>query len=163
MSKIGAETDARGHIGRRRLRVASVVVMLALGSSLASGCHGERRDVSGIAPYNQMIGQKFRVVGAVEALAIRLFGDDGPSYLSLHSAEPPYTGDEIMFRQPVARGQEFRIVAAGLQDTVWDDTYYYVVEFNPPLEPKLAVHLRLRGELVAGAARLNPRYFEPVR
>ncbi len=68
-----------------------------------------------------------------------------------------------MFRQPVVRGQEFRIVAAGLQDTVWDDTYYYVVEFNPPLEPKLPVHLRLRGELVSDGVRLNPMYFEPVQ
>ena len=128
------------------------------------GCGGERRVVSQVAPYSQMIGHVYRVADGLEALGIQdsWDGRDGAAYVSLSISEPPYRGSEVSFRRPVAKGLAFTIVSAEMLDTILDDSYYYVVEFEQPLEPGLPVHVR-PSRFGSDDGRLNPKYFELVK
>lgn len=141
-----------------RIATALVTVVALL------GCTGNRRDISHLAPYSEKIGHTYKVVGAVEALGIELAtdGQDGPAYIMLARSEPPYKGSEIAFRRPVKTGESFRVIAAEVLDTVLDDTYYYVVEFDRPIEPELRIHLNLR-RFDSESGDLNPEYFERVK
>ena len=148
----------RRHRSQRRSCLAVALACL----TLFSGCNGVRRDVSHSAPYAARVGETYRVTGGVEGLAIRPFGANDPAYILLLRAPNTYTGTEVKFRRPVAVGAEFKIIAAEVNDTILDDTYYYVVQFNSPLDPHLPVHLPLDGDLTAGEGKLNPQYFQLV-
>jgi len=153
--------DIQSSAMTRPPRFSLSITLLLL--ALFLGCNGEHRDVSNVAPYSTVIGHTFRVVGAIEALAIRPFGADAPAYIALWAAEPPYSGPEVAFRRPVSRGTLFKIVRADLNDTILDDTYSYVVEFSPPIEPSLPTHLRLRQPFGTADGTLNPQYFERIK
>lgn len=146
-----------------KLSTQWLVVLLGLGTIASLGCNGVQRDVSKSAPYDRLIGKQYEVVGSVEGIAIRPYGANDPAYISVSSTEPNrYTGSEVVFRRDIARGTRFKIVAAGLNDTMLDDTYFFVIEFQQPLDPKLPVHLRLRGDLGEPDGRLNPRLFKEI-
>lgn len=126
-------------------------------------CTGVQRDLSNTAPYSEMVGRIYRVVGAVEGLAIRPFGANDPAYISLWPTEPnKYTGTEIVFRRPIAAGAKFKIVGAEVNDTIADDSYFYVVEFESPIDPQLPVRLNLYEPFGGKNGSLNPQYFERV-
>lgn len=146
-----------------KLSTQWLVVLLGLGTIASLGCNGVQRDVSKSAPYDRLIGKQYEVVGSVEGIAIRPYGANDPAYISISSTEPNrYSGSEVVFRRDIARGTRFKIVAAGLNDTMLDDTYFFVIEFQQPLDPKLPVHLRLRGDLGEPDGRLNPRLFKEI-
>lgn len=146
---------------QRATALSGLLLMVTL--LCAVGCGGKRRDISDVAPYSEMLGRIYRVVGNVEALAIIPQGADEPEYLSLFAMHPPYAGPEVAFRKPIARGATFRISKAEVMDTVLDDSYYYLIEFQGTDVQALPVHLRLRSEFRVGAAGLNSEYFERVR
>jgi hypothetical protein len=63
----------------------------------------------------------------------------------------------------VDRGQTFRVVSAVLLDGAIDDTYFFVVQFDNPLDPTLPVHLPLNADIATPDGKLNPMYFQPLR
>jgi hypothetical protein len=146
---------------RGSLSVSAVVALLVL----TAGC-SERRDISRVAPFSEMIGHSYRIVGDVDGQGVKpLLADVPPDYVLLEPRFPGYTGPEIAFTRPVPRGQVFRIAGAWMFDTLIDDTRYYVVEFEQQdaLGPRVPVHLPLRGGNESANGELNPQYYQRVR
>ena len=141
------------------------VSMLLMSASLVFGCT-ERRDISGVAPYSDMIGRTYKIVGAVNGLGVKpLKSNVPPEYVHLEPLVRGYSGPEIAFTRLVPNGRTFRIVSAWIFDTPIDDQIYYVVEFDErdTFDPHLPVRLGLDGGNEAGEGRLNPQYYERVK
>lgn len=158
-------TMKRGHFVNVFEIALSPIVFAGLLFGLAAsvGCGSEFRDVSQQPPYSQTISQTYRVTGDIEALAIRMPGDQNPSFLSLKRFTEPYRAPEIAFRRSVEKGQTFKVSQVLLLDTVLDDTYYYVLQFDRSLDPTLPVYLPLNTELTTDDGKLSSDYFQIQR
>lgn len=145
------------------IRQKTVLVLWALFTiGMLVGCGTSVRDVSHEPPYAAMIGQTYRVVGEVDAVGIRQPGES-VAYVKLDS-RPSLTGPEVASKQPIDRGQTFRIVGAEFRDTILDDVAYYIVELTPhSSSPGVPVHLDLLGDNIDSAGNLNPRLYEQVK
>ncbi len=138
------------------------ITLVCLG--LVTGCGATERDLSRDVPYSAMVGRIYQIVGDVNAVAIRRPGQKEPSYFIL-DPRPSVTGPEVALTQPLERGTRFRIVGAGVFDTILDDTTYYLVEFLSDQNlPALPVHLNISDEdNVSSSIELNARLYEVVR
>jgi hypothetical protein len=150
----------RGAAPRRPWHLGAMVICLWL----VAGCGATERDLSRDVPYSAMVGRTYQIVGDVDAVAIRRRGETEPAYLIL-DPRPSVTGPEVAFTQPLERGTRFRIVGAGVFDTILDDTTYYLVEWiTPDNLPTLPVHLNISDDdNLSGTSELSARLYERLK
>lgn len=136
--------------------------MMMLVAALMSGCRSTVKDVSDDVPYAPLMGQSYRVVGEVEAVAIRLPGE-AASFMILDN-RPSLTGPEVAFKRAVPLGQTFKITGAQLRDNILDDVVYLTVDMTPnPASPPLPVWIALNNHNSVGGGQLESKLYQRLQ
>ena len=114
------------------------------------------------SPYANFIGAEYRVVAEVIAHGIYENLDQrvAPSYITLIPGVG-FTGPEVAFRRPIAKGQNIKILSAWREHTLLYSRVYYLVTLQDTDLPRdVQVQIPLRGDNEGVDAGLNPGVYE---
>lgn len=146
----------------RRLWVVRLMPLMIVFAGLMSACQPTVRDVSHEAGYAALMGQTYRIVGEVDAVAIRR-PDEAASYMIL-DARPSLTGPEVAFKRALPQGQIFKVTGVQRRDNILDNVVYLIVDMTPnPVSPPLSIRITLKDYDTAGVGQLNPKLYQRVQ
>lgn len=114
------------------------------------------------SPYADFIGAEYRVVGEVIAHGIyeNLNQRVAPSYITLVPGVG-FTGPEVAFRRPIAKGQHIKLLSAWREQTsLYSHVYYLVTLQNTDLPSDVQVRIRLYGGKEEMNTGLDPAVYE---
>lgn len=139
-------------------------MLLAALALLLGGCLlGEPEDLSTTTAFAPLVGQRIRLVAAVDAYGIRgETGQEQVSYVTLLPSTIAIAGPEVAFKHPLPSGTVLSIVGVKKRRTLLaSNTFYDVAIDASPLPGGVPVRLELsRGNEGAGWAALNPSVYE---
>lgn len=146
-------------------RIAGIrLLLLAVLPVLLGGClAGELEDLSTSSPYAPFVGQRLRLLLAVDAYGIR--GEGGKeqvSYATLIPSTIAIAGPEVAFKHRLPAGTMLSIVGVKKRRTLLaSNTFYDVAIDGRSLPSGVPVRLELsRGNEGSGWAALNPTVYE---
>jgi len=122
--------------------VGRIVCIILIAASSACGKPAVD-ELTFTRPYANFIGAEYRLVAQVIAHGIyeNLDHRVAPSYIVL-TAGVGFTGPEVAFRRPIAKGQTIKILSAWRAHSLLYSHDYYVVAF-PDTDLPRDVHVRI--------------------
>lgn len=141
--------------------IGRIVCMMFIATS--SACVSPAvEELTFASPYAEFIGAEYRVVGDVIAHGIyeNLNQRVTPSYITVVPGVG-FTGPEVAFRKPIAKGQHIQILSAWrVRQLLSWDVYYLVTLKDATLPADVPIRIELSRSNEGMNAGLNPALYE---